>query len=398
MRGRDQQRRTSLPAWIPLRLPRDSWWTLALVAVLGFTVDATLTGLTGDTRMGATVPTWAVALLTLPAFIAAFWRYEFPWPVYALGLIQATLLTSLIPDYQPIAAPLVGLHAIVRQRPTREVVIALVLLLVPSTITTVVSVLGWASAEPWLNVVTAMLLYAAVTFMVVVLGHSQRQARELRATRERTYEAFVQVRVQEERLRLARNLHDKVANSIAAVIMGLDGMRRLHPDTPPSMGHGLELAEASARLAMKETREILNVLQANDEDETSGAALEDLDSTLRQMQTLGWADVEVDVLSIGESIELSPEIDECATRCVREAVTNAAKYGVSQVAIEVDWREDPFTITFQNVRGRDRLPDRSLRGGIGLGSILLHVTGVGGNVTLSTNEEIFTLVLTIPRR
>lgn len=386
-----------LPAWVPFRPPTGPLRPLVLVAVLGYVVGATLSGLVGVTRFGATLPTWAVALMVLPAFVAALWRYDHPWPVFAVVLVQTLTLAVLIPDYQPIAGALVGLHAIARQRPMREVQIALGLFAVPFLI--IVASIGRGNEDDRiLTMVSGALIYGAAVFVVVLLGHSQRQARELRATRARAYDAMVDLRLQEDRLVVARDLHDKVANSIAAVVMGLDGMRRTHPDLPPPLDHSMELANASAVLAMKETREILAVLHNDEADLEDEPDLQDLESTLMRMQTMGWAYVDVEVTSIGESVPLSAPLDECATRCVREAVSNAAKYGVSSVSIEVDWREDPFSMVIRNSRSRGRLPDPSLRGGVGLSVIMHLVTEVGGSVSLETDAESFTLRLLLPRR
>lgn len=218
----------------------------------------------------------------------------------------------------------------------------------------------------------------------------------LQATRAQVYDAIVEVRLQEDRLRLARDLHDKVANSIAAVTVGLDVIRRFEPELPPAAIETVDLITESAHLAMQETREIVTVLRSDEPSDEP--ELEDLESTLMQMQVLGWFGVDVEVTSIGESVPLSPVMDECATRCIRETVTNAGDYGVSAVAVEVDWREDPLKITIQNRHGPSiRVPDRAIGTGVELGSILLRVVGVGGALTLHTDDEISVLQLTIPR-
>jgi len=92
-------------------------------------------------------------------------------------------------------------------------------------------------------------------------------------------------------------------------------------------------------------------------------------------------------------------MDECATRCVRDAVTNAANYGISSVAVEVDWREDPFTISIRNGHGPpNRLPDRAFGSGAGLGRILLNVIEAGGTMNLHVDDTASVLRLALPRR
>jgi two-component sensor histidine kinase len=82
---------------------------------------------------------------------------------------------------------------------------------------------------------------------------------------------------------------------------------------------------------------------------------------------------------------------------VREAVTNAVKYGVELVQIEVDWRPDPFVILVRNANGERQLVDPSMSGGLGLGGIITKVAEVGGSVRLESEADVFTLELRLPR-
>ena len=366
------------------------------VAVLAYVAELTLSGLNGQTRFGGDIPPWGVALLALPLFVALLWRRDRPWTVFLIGVVQATVMAVLIPTYQPFAGNLVALYALARHRPRRDTLWALALLAIPWTIITVVNVLGFEDNGP-AQAVGAMAIYWGASLAMVAMGKSQRRAREIYALRSRAREAELAMRMHEERLVLAHELHDRVANSVAAVLVGIDGMKRDVDSVPPPMARTIELTDLSARQAMREIRDVLGVLRSADLAQLGDSGDEDFETVLRDLQTDGLTGVSADVRSIGDPVTLSPAVDGCAARCVREAVTNAVKYGVEVVEIEVDWRPDPFVIRVRNANGPRELVDPSMSGGLGLGGIITRVAEVGGAVRLESESDVFTLELRLPR-
>jgi signal transduction histidine kinase len=367
------------------------------VSLLAYVAELTLSGLTGETRLGPDLPPWGVALLALPLFVALLWRRDRPWTVFLIGIVQATVIALLIPTYQPFAGNLVALYALARHRPMRDTLIGLALLAIPWTIITVVNVSAIPGNGP-AQVIGAMAVYWGAAFVMVAMGKSQRRAREIYALRSRAREAELAIRMQEERLRLAHELHDRVANSVAAVLVGLDGMQRHVEVMPAPAARTMDLTHVSARQAMREIRDVLGVLRTTDPLEPTGHDdTEDLETVLSELQTNGLAGVDTDVRSVGDPVTLPPAVDGCAARCVREAVTNAVKYGVELVQIEVDWRPDPFVILVRNANGERQLVDPSMSGGLGLGGIITKVAEVGGSVRLESEADVFTLELRLPR-
>ena len=278
----------SLPSWLLRRSPDPNRRTLALAAGLGYLGELALSQLWGETRFDTIVPAWIVALVTLPAFVAALWRYAHPWPVFIVALVQTVAFAIIFPDSLPMLAVLLGLHAIARQRPLRDSLIALACLVLAIVVATPIAVdmsLNESLGDAFFYLAGTVVIYAAAGVVVVLLGHSQQVTATLQATRAQVYDAIIEVRLQEDRLRLARDLHDKVANSIAAVTLGLDGIRRIQPDLPAPAPDTLDLNTESSQKAMQETREIVTVLRGEDgEDEPE---LEGLESTLMQMQAAG---------------------------------------------------------------------------------------------------------------
>ena len=366
------------------------------VAVAALVAELTLSGLDGRTRFGPDLPPWAVVLLALPLFVVLPWRRDRPRTVFLIGIVQASALAVLIPTYNPFAGNLVALHAVARHRTRRDTIIALGLLAIPWTIITVVNIGGFEGNGP-AQVVGALAIYWGVTVAVVAAGLSQRRARELYVLRSRAREAELAMRMHEERLVLAHELHDRVANSVAAVLVGLDGLKRDVETAPATMARTIELTDISARQAMREIRDVLGVLRTPDVPLLANGDDIDLETVLRDLQTDGVTGVDADVRSIGEATELSPRVDRCAARCVREAVTNAAKYGVEVVEVEVDWRPNPFIIRVRNANGPRELVDPSMSGGLGLGGIITKVAEVGGAVRLESESDVFTLELRLPR-
>lgn len=381
---------------IPISPPSRGLERAAILPAATYLFELTLSGLTGQTRLG-TLPWWTLPLIILPGFVALLWREDRPRLVFAVVLTQSTVLAWLIPTFQPIVALLVATYTVATLRPRREVSIAVALTLIPWFLN---SFFGVAQSEhrSFGEQVSGFLMMVGITIGFVVLAWSQQRDRDLTALRSRTTEAEIAARIDTERLTIARELHDRVANSVAAIAFGVEGTLLREKDASQSVRTSLDQIHEAARQAMSELRDVLRVLQAADAPPDATALSLSFEGLLTQLEMRGWGGVDVNITQLEQPVELREEVEECAIRCMTEAITNAAKYGVTLVDVEVDWREDPVVVAIHNINATTPAVtfDPAMRGGVGLGSIIERINAVGGAFRLESGGNEFRLELHLP--
>src|SRR5215472_8459838 len=198
-------------------------------------------------------------------------------------------------------------------------------------------------------------LYAAgwlksMVLMVVMFLMWQQHVREVerRADEaERTRDEAARRRAMEERLRIARELHDSLTHSISVIQVqagvAVHLARKRGEDVPPAL---LAIEEAGAD-AVRELRATLGALRS--EDDSDGSGLSQLDSLVARARSGG---LPVTVTVTGRERQLSPNVDQAAYRIVQEALTNVGRhadqagaavhlhYGPDTLSIQVDNDED----------------------------------------------------------
>jgi signal transduction histidine kinase len=164
--------------------------------------------------------------------------------------------------------------------------------------------------------------------------------------RHRDYERQLRhAEVADERLRIARELHDVVAHSISVITVQA-GFGHLVIDKQPAKARdALAAIETTGRETLIEMRRLLGVLRDDDQpSRTPAPGLATLDRLLEQTAQAG---VRVELTTIGDPWLLPAGIDLSAYRIVQEALTNVVKhahsatcvlvirYGTGDVTIEV---------------------------------------------------------------
>jgi signal transduction histidine kinase len=163
----------------------------------------------------------------------------------------------------------------------------------------------------------------AVTFRVWQLHLREVEQRAEEA--ERTREDAAQRRAMEERLRIARELHDSLTHNISVICVqagvAVHLARKRGEDVPPAL---LAIQEAGVEAA-RELRTTLQVLRTAEDGDSNG--LGQLDSLVARAEAAGLP-VTVTVTGTGTGSErlLPPEVDRAAYRIVQEALTNVGRH------------------------------------------------------------------------
>ncbi|MFI7624999.1 sensor histidine kinase [Microbispora rosea] len=288
-------------------------------------------------------------------------------PLPALVLVLAAsvfgtlpLGVAEIPLPQFLAAE-VAVFFIAAERPRGTGVVAVVMALATLGAHLAVRLMcGWPIG------VSSEAAVALTTVIAWLLGNSARESREhaeqLRAR------AATQA-VSDERLRIARELHDMVAHSIGVIALQAGAARRVIDTQPERARDALGEIETAGRQTLSGLRRMLGGLRGPGQGrpaspgllgtaslETAslepGAGLAGVD---RLAATTTQAGVRVDVRRLGEPRPLPPEIDVSAYRIVQEAVTNVVRHaGTASCRVSIDYRDDEVRIeVLDDGRGGD---------------------------------------------
>ena len=152
--------------------------------------------------------------------------------------------------------------------------------------------------------------------------------------------------VTEERLRIARELHDVVAHSMSVVAVHAGTGRMVASEDPAAAERALATIEATTRSALGEMRRLLGVLRSGDGDEPAALVpapgLGDLDELVAEVVRSG-VDVELNVH--GERPSVPAGIDLSAYRVVQEALTNVIKHaGPTRAVVDVRYSHSGVTV------------------------------------------------------
>ncbi len=195
--------------------------------------------------------------------------------------------------------------------------------------------------------VFAFFALAWVAGMLVYVNRSRRAAQtgELRAT-ARLGEVTQEVTLEQERNRVARDVHDIVAHSLAVVIAQADGARYSAKSIPAPVVEALENIAATSRAALTDVRVLLGELRHNQEAGPQ-PGMNDLDALVRGFRESG---LQIEWHSYGTASELSDAPALAVYRIVQEALTNALRHGERSAPVELvfDWGTASLAVIVTN--------------------------------------------------
>jgi len=200
----------------------------------------------------------------------------------------------------------------------------------------------------WPTPVTNTLIIGAAW----LLGHFAHNYRayaarleERTAELEQAREELARRAVTEERLRLARELHDVVAHAMSVIAVQSGVGAHVANTQPQEAAKALAAIEATSRAALEELRRLLGVLRRDSEpqgDLTPVPGLADLDSLLAEVAKAGLA---VRLRVEGTPSQLPAGVDLSAYRIVQEALTNVVKHaGPARAQVVVGYGDQDVTV------------------------------------------------------
>ncbi|MEI5103062.1 sensor histidine kinase [Streptomyces sp. PmtG] len=250
------------------------------------------------------------------------------------------LSVAEIPLQQFLAVD-VALYFVAAAQRGRTRLIALVM-----TLGTLAGYLAVRLLSGWTVGTSAELTVALTAVIAWLLG---RAAHEARAHAEQVRVQAAARAVTDERLRIARELHDAVAHTIGIVALQAGAARRVIDTRPELAREALGAVETASRDTLAGLRRMLGALRQAEPGEAAGAAPLDPGLGLADVNRLAArttaAGVRVDVRWLGTPRPLPPEVDVSAYRIIQEAVTNVVRHaGTASCRVTVERRAKELTL------------------------------------------------------
>ena len=304
------------------------------------------------------------------------------WPVQVLAAIL--LVGVVVPGPAVFSPPaLVALYTVASRRPWRVAA--------ASTLATVVAFalhrIVWGYSLPLFSVISEI----ALALLALVLGLYQatrlaylEQVHQRAQRLERERQLLAEQAAAEERLRIARELHDVVAHNISLMVVQAQALGAMAGAEEQTRKSALAIADLG-RGAMSEMHRTLELMRASEvEDERAPQpTLAGLGALIGQARAAG---VSVELSVDGEPRALDAGVELSAYRIVQEALTNVVKHaGPAHAAVRVRYGEDQLALEIVDDGVGTSGPDAP-RSGHGLVGMRERVALFGGTLRTGPQE------------
>jgi signal transduction histidine kinase len=328
----------------------------------------------------------SIALLVAMSVVIVFRRR---WPV-AVWLVSGALVTiygvASFPDPVLPYGPLVAVYTVAAYTSWRTSMTA--------GVVTAVVVAASMIIDPHDDIVDWLIAFLSTT-TAWLIGNNVRtyraytqelEAKAARLERERRAEA--ERAVADERLRLARELHDVAAHHVSVIALHAEAGQSLLPDDPERADQAFGVIGQVARTTLTELRRVVGVLREE------GAAplvpqpgLDQLPALVRDVERAG---VPVTLTVSGAPGTISRTLDTSAYRIVQEALTNVLRHaGPAAAHVTVTYEPDAIAVeVLDDGVGPDESPSAtSHNGGHGLAGMRERAAMFGGTLTAEARPE-----------
>lgn len=343
------------------------WWLLPVLLVVVAGSVAVNIGQTGDDRPSAVVIA-AVAALVL--FAVDRW----PWMVVVNGLLVGSYFAFPPGENGPvfftvgIAAFLVALRREVRQWLT---LVGLSAALVSAGL--LVRGIREDELDPalWQSFGIGALVAAAAA-----IGTAMRARTDARADRASRAAS-------EEKLRMARDLHDGVGHGLAVIAMHAGvGLHLLERD-PAGARSSLEAIREASRETLEALRAELSSLAGEQARRAPRRGLDDLESLVARVRAAG-LEISCEGTAVADPGRLPADVDAAAYAIVQEALTNVLRHsGAARVDVSLEHHDGRLVVTVTD----DGLGGAVQDEGMGMGGMRARAAALGGTLVAGPRER-----------
>jgi signal transduction histidine kinase len=250
----------------------------------------------------------------------------------------------------------------------------------------------------WAFLFTALGAIILGVWITAIIGQSTRRRQlieQLEATQAELAAAERRAGILEERQRLARDIHDTLAQGFTSIVMHLEAADQALPDDLDTLQKHLDRARGTARTSLEEARRVVNALRPHSLDQRSLPDAIERTSVRWQEET----GIPLTTTTTGDPIPLHPDIEVTLLRATQEALANIRKHAqATAVQITLSYIDDVVVLDVQDngvaFAGAAASP---LSGGYGLQAMRERAEQCGGSVTVESEPgEGTTVTVSIP--
>ena len=345
------------------------------VIAVGVAAILLVTGLS-EQRPAADLDLLGYGLLTAGGLALAA-RRRAPVPVLAVTGLCAVGYQAAGVDV-PAVAYLVAVYAAVRAGHRTITVVASVVMLAALPLAAMASGLhdtGEAFAQARGALELAWLIAAGAA------GEALRQAERRADEAERTREETARHRADEERLHLARELHDSLTHQISVIKVQAEVAVHLARKRGEPVPEALLAIREAGREAARELRATLEALR--DDDKNPPRGLDQVPELVQRARTIG---LDAKLTIEGHRNDVPAAVDRTAYRIVQESLTNIARHAAAATAwVRIDYRPDALVIRIDD--DGKATSDTAPVPGVGLLGMRERVTALGGRLRAAPRRE-----------
>jgi signal transduction histidine kinase len=360
-----------------MTIKREQLWDLVLAVVL---VVVTLAAPEGPDDMVG------YALVVLAGGVLVVRRR---WPLVTLAVVAPVTAAYLLAGYPygPVlfsffVAVYTAARHIPKARAAASALIALVLLMLAH-------LLSFDTDLPVLLAVLAVSAWVIVPFSIGLTLRVVRQAAEREAAE------LIRQRVDQERLRVANEVHDIVGHGLAAIRMQADVALHVLAKKPDQAPVALEVISRTSGEALEELRATLDTLRqpGSDPERSAQPLLTRVEELGKRMSGAG---IHVEIEQTGEERTIPPGVALTGYRVLQESLTNVLRHGHQKTAtVQLAYEPEAIAITVSNPLPATVPPVTA--GGMGVAGMRKRVTSLGGEFNAGpTSDHRFEVRARIP--
>ncbi|UVS78564.1 sensor histidine kinase [Actinokineospora sp. UTMC 2448] len=279
----------------------------------------------------------------------------------------------------PVVAYLFAVYATMRAGHRVVTVVGSVVMLAALPLAILVSPHDWLVGEAFTR--SRNVLEIAWLIAAGAAGEALRQAERRADEAERTREETARRRADEERLHIARELHDSLTHQISVIKLQAEVAVHLAHKCGEQVPDALLAIRDAGREAARELRATLEALR--DDDKSPPHGLDHVPELVRRARTTG---LDATLTVEGRRDAVPAAVGRTAYRIVQESLTNIARHAAAATAsVRIDHRPDTLVVRVDD-DGR-ATPDAAPVPGVGLLGMRERVTALGGSLSAAPRSE-----------
>lgn len=342
-------------------------------------------------------------------------------PAAALGLVFSALVLQGV-KFLPLVlmsgvlsyavVPVVVFFAVIGWKTRNRWVLPVTAVVFAGIIT-----VNWFTDQTWINFIFGSQIYGrgllrTLTYAFLIFGafaalnlaawavgvavnNASRSRRAQLAAETRLRETATELAVEQERNRIARELHDVLAHSLTVIVAQADGIRFIHRVEPESVEEASRVIAESARTALVETRRLIEGFSTDFNNQPT----HNVDDLVTLADRLSSSGMPVTIETTGEPWDMTAAQELTFYRLAQESLTNAFKHGDrSQGAhLHLVWTAASLELRSRSslIANRAATPVTPASGR-GLAGMRARAAAAGGWVETVRGEETFEVLAFLP--